>query len=95
MSRGYGYVAGTGQGNLEMVEHSEGMDEEGAVAIPRFLGGRPCLCRLRTMSFWPQWQALICTDRMPGFMRANKPSNPVTTLPNHLTLLRGGLLEGE
>jgi hypothetical protein len=42
----------------------EGKGRERALAIPRFQGGSPCLCRLRTMSFWSRWQALICTDRM-------------------------------
>jgi hypothetical protein len=33
----------------------EGQDGERVVAIPRFKGGSPCLCQLRTASFWPQW----------------------------------------
>jgi hypothetical protein len=35
------------------VEHSEGKGGERAVDIPRFQGGSPRLCRLRTISFWP------------------------------------------
>jgi hypothetical protein len=37
---------------------------------------------LRTMLFWPRWQALICTGHMLGFMGPDKPSSPVTTLSN-------------
>jgi hypothetical protein len=33
---------------------------ESAVAILRFQGCSPCLCQLRTTSFWPRWQALSC-----------------------------------
>jgi hypothetical protein len=78
-----------------MVEHPEGKDEERVVTILRFIGGSPHLCRLRTVLFWPRWQALICTDHLSGFMGADKPSSPVTTLSNHPSLLSGGLLEGE
>jgi hypothetical protein len=50
------YVVGMiGQGKNGKVEHSEGKGGEWAVAIPRFQGGSPCLCRLRTTSFWPRW----------------------------------------
>jgi hypothetical protein len=37
------------------VEHMEGNGVERVVAITRFQGGGPYLCRLRTTSFWPQW----------------------------------------
>jgi hypothetical protein len=77
------------------VDHSEGKGGERIVAILRLQDGSPRLCRLRTMSFWPQWQALICTDHLPGFIGLDKPSSPVTTLSNHPSLLQGGLLEGE
>jgi hypothetical protein len=50
--------------------HSEGKGRERVVAIPRFQGGSPRLCRLRTTAFWPRWQALICTDCMSGFYGA-------------------------
>jgi hypothetical protein len=70
-----------------MVEHSEGKDEERAMAILRFLGGSPHLCHLRTASFWPRWHALMCTDRVLGFMGTDKPSNPITTLSNRTSLL--------
>jgi hypothetical protein len=70
-----------------MVVHMEGKDEERAVAILRFLDGSPHLCRLRTTSFWPRWQAMICTDCMLGFMRPDKTSSPVTTLSNRTSLL--------
>jgi hypothetical protein len=84
----YGYaVVVTGRGNYETVEDSEGKDGERAVAILRLLGGSPCLYRLRTMSFWPRGQALICTDRMSGFMGPDKPSSPVTTSLNRTSLL--------
>jgi hypothetical protein len=52
------------------VVHSELKDEERVVAIMRFQGGSPCLCQLRTASFWPQWQALIFTDHLSGFYAA-------------------------
>jgi hypothetical protein len=42
------------------VEHSEGKGEKSDVAILRFLCGSPHPCRLRTMPFWPRWQALSC-----------------------------------
>jgi hypothetical protein len=77
------------------VDHSEGKDGERTVAIPGFENGRPRLCRLRTTLFWPQWQVLICTDRMSSFMGPGKPSSPVTTLSNCTSLLHGGLLKGE
>jgi hypothetical protein len=35
------------------VEHSEGKGGESAVAIPRFLYGSSCLCRLRTERLVP------------------------------------------
>jgi hypothetical protein len=43
-------------------------------AILWFLCGSLHLCRLRTVSFWPWWQALICTDRMSSFLGSGKPS---------------------
>jgi hypothetical protein len=44
----------TGRGHLGgLVEHSEGMGGESVVAIPRFLCGSPCLCRLRTEGLVP------------------------------------------
>jgi hypothetical protein len=49
------------------VEHSKGKGGESDVAILRFLCGSPHLCRLRTVSFWPRWQALICTGSMSSF----------------------------
>jgi hypothetical protein len=52
------------------VEHSKGKGRGSDVAIPRFLCGSPCLCRLSTTSFWPRWQALICIGRMSGFYGA-------------------------
>jgi hypothetical protein len=50
------------------VEHSEGKGGERAVAIPKFQGGNPHICRLRTTLFWPGGQGLSCTDHMSGFM---------------------------
>jgi hypothetical protein len=41
------------------VEHSEGKGGEQVVAIPRFQGGSPHLCRLSTASFGPDGQVLI------------------------------------
>jgi hypothetical protein len=64
------------------VELSEGKGGERAIAILRFLGGSHRLFRLRTTLFWLQWQALICTGHMSGFMGPGKPSSPVTTLSN-------------
>jgi hypothetical protein len=40
-------------------------------------------------------QALICTDRMSGFMGLGKHSSLVTTLLNRTSLLQGGLQEEE
>jgi hypothetical protein len=60
------------------------------VAILKFQGGSPRLCRLRTTSFWPWWQALFCTGCMSGFMGPDKPGSPVVTLLNCTSLLRGG-----
>jgi hypothetical protein len=57
--------------------------------------GSPRPCWLRTASFWPRWQALICTGRMSGFMGPDKPSSLVTTSSNHTSLLWGALLEGQ
>jgi hypothetical protein len=62
MSRGYVYLllldqAGQVGGSME---HSEGKGEECDVAILRFLCGGPCPCWLRTVLFWPRWQALSC-----------------------------------
>jgi hypothetical protein len=74
---------------------SKGKGWETTVAIPRFQGGSPCLCWLRTASFWPRWQALICTGHLSSFMGPGKPTIPVTTLSNRTSLLRSGLLEGE
>jgi hypothetical protein len=37
---------------------------------------------VKDLSFWPRWQALICTDRISGFMGTGKSSSPVTTLSN-------------
>jgi hypothetical protein len=58
MSIGYVYahvVGVTGRGKYVKVEHSEGKGGERAVEIPRFKGGSPRLCRLRTASFCPRW----------------------------------------
>jgi hypothetical protein len=44
MEIGRGHLGGS-------VEHSEGKDDESAVAISRFLCGSPHLCRLRTEGF--------------------------------------------
>jgi hypothetical protein len=44
----------TGRGHLGgSVEHLEGKDGEGVVAIPRFLCGSPHLCWLRTEGLVP------------------------------------------
>jgi hypothetical protein len=44
----------TGRGHLGgSVEHSEGKGGESVVAIPRFLCGSPCLCRLSTEGLVP------------------------------------------
>jgi hypothetical protein len=77
------------------VEHLEGKSGERDAAILRFQGGSPRLCRLRTTSFWLRWQVLIRTDHISGFMGLGTPSSPVTTLSNHTSLFRGGLLEGQ
>jgi hypothetical protein len=64
------------------VDHSEGKGGERVMAIPRFQGGSPRLCQLRTELFWPRWQALIYTDHLSGFIGPGKPSSSVTTLLN-------------
>jgi hypothetical protein len=91
MSRCYVHVLVCWRDRAEQIGESgslsEGKDEERAVAIPRFQGGSPRLCRLRIMSFWPRWQALICTDHISGFMGPGKHSSPATTLSNYATLL--------
>jgi hypothetical protein len=69
------------------VEHLEWKGGERAMAIPRFQGGSPRLCRLRTASFWPRWQALTCTNHMSGFIGLDKSSSLVTTVSNHTSLL--------
>jgi hypothetical protein len=57
MSRGYGLcsciVDVIGRGKQGKVDHSEGTGGERIVAIMRFQGGSPCLCRLRTTFFGP------------------------------------------
>jgi hypothetical protein len=40
-------------GQLGKVDHSNGKGGERAMAIPRFQGSCPHLCRLRNMLFWP------------------------------------------
>jgi hypothetical protein len=62
MSRAYVYLllldwAGQVGGSME---HLEGKGGESVVAIPMFLCGSPCSCRLRTAPFWPRWQVLSC-----------------------------------
>jgi hypothetical protein len=53
------------------------------VAILRLLYGSPHSCRLRTASFWPQWQDLSCVlTTCWVFMGLGKPSSPITTSPN-------------
>jgi hypothetical protein len=47
------FVGPTGWGKLGKVDHSKGKGGERDVAIPRFQCGSPCLCQLRTASFWP------------------------------------------
>jgi hypothetical protein len=77
------------------VEHSEEKDGKKVVAILRFQGGSPRLCRLSTTPVRPRWTSLIYIDRMSGFMGTGKLSIPVTTLSNCTSLLQGGLLEGK
>jgi hypothetical protein len=62
MSRGYVYLLLLDRVRLVggSVEHSEGKGGENDVAILRFLCGSPRPCRLRTVPFWPRWQALSC-----------------------------------
>jgi hypothetical protein len=50
------------------------------VAIPKFQGGSPYICRLRTTLFWPGGQGLSCTDHMSDFMGPSKPNSLVITL---------------
>jgi hypothetical protein len=77
----------TRRGNEGKGVHSEGKDEERVVTIPRFQGGSPRLCQLRTVLLWSRWQALICTGHMSGFIGHGKPSSPGTTLSNRPSLL--------
>jgi hypothetical protein len=78
MSRGYDYLllldrAGHVGGS---VEHSEGKSGESDVAIPMFLCGSPRPCQLRTVPFWPRWQALSCVlTACRIFMGPDKPSS--------------------
>jgi hypothetical protein len=100
MSRGYIYLllldrAGQVGGS---VEYSEGKGRESVVAIPMFLCGSPRLCRLRTASFWPRWQALsyvltACRVLWGPISRVAF----VTSMSNRTSLLRVVLLllEGE
>jgi hypothetical protein len=69
------------------VDHSKGKGGERAMAISRFQDGSHRLCQLRTVLFWPRWQALIRIGRILGFMGPSKPSSPVTTLSNCTSLL--------
>jgi hypothetical protein len=51
---------------------------------------------VKDLSFWPRWQALICTDHISGFMWTGKSSSLVTTLSNRtpaLWLLVGGIMK--
>jgi hypothetical protein len=46
------------------------------VSILRFLCGSTHLCRLRTVPFWPRWQALSCVlIACWVFMRPDKPDS--------------------
>jgi hypothetical protein len=64
----------------------------------RFLCGSPHLCRLRTTSLWPWWQALSCvlTACRVLWSLISRVAF-ITTLSNHTSLLRVVLLllEGE
>jgi hypothetical protein len=100
LSRGYVYLllldqAGPVGGS---VEHSEGKGRESVVAILRFLCGSPNPCRLMTVPFWPQWQALSCVLAACWVLWG--PISRVafvTTMSNCTSLLRVVLLllEGE
>jgi hypothetical protein len=77
------------------VEYSEGKDGESVVHILRFLCGSPCPCRLRTVPFFATMVSLeLCTDHISDFMGPDKPSRPITTLPNRtpclMDVVRGG-----
>jgi hypothetical protein len=80
------------------VKQSEGRGEESVVAILRFQCGSPRPCQLRSKSFWPRWQALICLltacQVLWGLIRRVAF---VTTMSNHTSLLHVVLLllEGE
>jgi hypothetical protein len=100
MSRGYVYLllldwARQVGGSVEL---PEGKAKESVVAIPRFLCGRPHLCRLRTAPFWPRWQAFSCVltacrilwGPISRVAFVTSMSNRVSLL--HVVLL---LLEGE
>jgi hypothetical protein len=101
MSRCYGYLllqdrARQVGGSLE---HSEGKGWESDVVILRFLCSSPRLCRLRTASFWPRWQALSCVlTTCQVFMGSGKPSSTITTSSNRTPCLKydvGGGNEAE
>jgi hypothetical protein len=69
-------VARPGGASRGISEHSEGKGGESDVAILRFPCGSPRLCRLRTAPFLaPMVRLELCTDRMSGFMGANKLSS--------------------
>jgi hypothetical protein len=65
----------TGRGHLGgLVEHSEGMGGESVVAIPRFLCGSPCLCRLRTEGLVPMSKYWMYRSHA-GVYGSSKPSS--------------------
>jgi hypothetical protein len=100
MRRGYVYLLLLDQvGQVGgSVEHLEGKDGESVVAISRFLCGSPYPCRLRTVPFWSQWQALSCVlTACQVLWGLISRVAFVTTMSNHTSLLRVVLLffEGE
>jgi hypothetical protein len=68
---------------------------ERVMAILRFQGCSPRLCRLRTALFWPQWASLELYWSHVRFMGPRKSRSLITTLSNCTSLLEGGFMEGK
>jgi hypothetical protein len=86
-------IARPGGASRGSVEHSEGKGGESVVAILRFLCGSPRPCQLRTVLFWPWWQALSCVLTAYRVLWGSiRRVAFVTTLLNRTSLLRVILL---
>jgi hypothetical protein len=100
MSRVYVYLLLLDQAGQvgRSVEHSERKGGESVVDILRFLCGSPHPCQLKTMPFWPRWQALSCVLTAYRVLWGSVSRVAfVTTMSNRTSLLHVVLLflEGE